>query len=84
MIFHLSSDTVLDAAETALETAKDAVETAAEAGSGSGGFNPMAFVENLRYMGVGMLGVFMIIGVIILATYAIGKFTQPKPNKKED
>ncbi len=36
------------------------------------------FVENLKYMGVGMLGVFMIIGVIILATYAIGKFTQPK------
>ena len=31
-------------------------------------FDPMAFVENLRYMGVGMLVIFAIIGVIILAT----------------
>ena len=27
--------------------------------------NPMAFIENLKYMAVGMLGVFMIIGIII-------------------
>ena len=38
-------------------------------------FNPMGFVENLRYMGVGMLGVFIIIGIIIAATYIIGKIT---------
>ena len=38
-------------------------------------FNPIAFVKNLKYMGVGMLGVFIIVGVIILATYAIGHFT---------
>ena len=31
-------------------------------------FNPMAFVENLRYMGVGMLVIFVVIGIIILAT----------------
>ena len=36
-------------------------------------FNPMGFVENLRYMGVGMLGVFIIIGIIIAATYIINK-----------
>ena len=34
-------------------------------------FNLAAFVENLKYMGLGMLGVFMIVGIIILAT----KFT---------
>lgn len=38
-------------------------------------FNPSAFVENLKYMGIGMLGVFMIIGIIIVATYAVGHFT---------
>ena len=38
----------------------------------------MQFVYNLKYMGIGMLGVFMIIGIIILATYAVGKFTAPK------
>ena len=34
-------------------------------------FNPMAFVENLQYMGVGMAVIFVIIGVIILATMLI-------------
>ena len=31
-------------------------------------FNPMAFVENLQYMGIGMLVIFAIIGIIILTT----------------
>lgn len=31
-------------------------------------FDPMAFVENLQYMGVGMLVIFVVIGIIILAT----------------
>lgn len=41
-------------------------------------FEPYQFVENLKYMGIGMLGVFMIIGIIVMATYAIGKLTAPK------
>ena len=31
-------------------------------------FNPMTFVENLTHMGVGMLVIFVVIGIIILAT----------------
>ena len=31
-------------------------------------FNPMAFVDNLKHMGIGMLVIFAIIGIIILAT----------------
>ena len=31
-------------------------------------FNPMNFVNNLGYMGVGMLGIFVVIGVIIALT----------------
>ncbi len=31
-------------------------------------FNPVAFLENLKYMGTGMLVIFAIIGIIILAT----------------
>lgn len=31
-------------------------------------FDPMAFVENLRHMGVGMAVIFVVIGIIILAT----------------
>ena len=34
-------------------------------------FNPMAFVENLRHMGVGMLVIFVVIGLIILTTLLI-------------
>ena len=41
-------------------------------------FTPIKFVENLVYMGVGMLGVFIIIGIITAATYAIGKFSASK------
>ena len=42
-------------------------------------FNPMAFVENLQYMGVGMLVIFTVIGVIILATVLINYlFSDPE------
>ena len=34
-------------------------------------FNPMAFVENLKYMGVGMLVIFVVIGIIVLTTMLI-------------
>ena len=36
-------------------------------------FEPMQFVYNLKYMGAGMLGVFIIVGIIMAATYLIGK-----------
>ena len=45
-------------------------------------FNPMAFVENLKYMGVGMLGIFIVIGVIILAVVALNKLLSPKKTDK--
>ena len=35
-------------------------------------FNPMAFVENLQHMGIGMAVIFAIIGVIIVATMLVG------------
>ncbi len=36
---------------------------------------PMNFVENLRYMGLGMLGIFIVIGVIMLLTMLLNKLT---------
>lgn len=45
-------------------------------------FQPMEFIYNLKYMGIGMLGVFMIVGIIILATYGISKFTAKKNNNE--
>ncbi len=34
-------------------------------------FEPANFVSNLKYMGIGMLVIFVVIGVIILATALI-------------
>ena len=36
-------------------------------------FNPMAFVENLYYMGVGMASILIVMGVLILITNALNK-----------
>ena len=36
-------------------------------------FKPMEFVENLWVMAVGLVGIFLIIGIIMAATYIIGK-----------
>ncbi len=50
-------------------------------------FEPYNFIENLKYMGIGLLGVFLIIGIIIMATYVIANFSvlrQLKTKKKKD
>ncbi len=41
-------------------------------------FDPMSFIDNLPYMGKGMLVIFVIIGVIILATLLINKIFSKK------
>ena len=46
-------------------------------------FEPMNFIYNLKYMGVGMLGVFIIIGIIMAATYAMGKIKTDKTDKND-
>ena len=43
-------------------------------------FNLMSFVENLKYMGLGMLGIFIVIAIIILAISALSYITAPKNN----
>ena len=46
-------------------------------------FNPMNFVSNLYYMGVGMLGIFIVIGAIILVTVLLNKVTVKKPTDEQ-
>ena len=46
-------------------------------------FEPIQFVNYLKYMGIGMLGVFIIVGIIIAATYAMSKLNIPN-NGDED
>ena len=38
-------------------------------------FEPMNFINNLGYMGVGMLGIFVVIGVIIALTTMLNSIT---------
>lgn len=46
--------------------------TAAETGANIT-FDLAKFVENLRYMGIGMLVIFVVIGLIILTTMLVNK-----------
>ena len=41
-------------------------------------FEPANFISNLKYMGIGMLVIFVIIGIIILATVLINRFSSKK------
>ena len=36
-------------------------------------FEPSQFVDNLYYMGVGMVGIFLVIGIIVLCTVALNR-----------
>ncbi len=43
--------------------------------------NPMNFIWNLRYLAVGMISIFIVIGVIILITLVLNKIFYG-PDKK--
>ena len=47
-------------------------------------FKPIEFINNLDVMGTGLLGVFIIVGIIIGATYAISYFTSKLGNKNNN
>ncbi len=47
-------------------------------------FEPMNFVENLRYMGLGMLGIFIVIGVIALLTVILNAATAEKKDEEHN
>ncbi len=41
-------------------------------------FNPINFINNLSYMVSGMIGIFVVIGIIIIATLILNKVTSKK------
>ena len=41
-------------------------------------FNPMAFVDNLKYMLSGMLAIFIVISIIVLITVILNKIFSKK------
>lgn len=44
---------------------------------------PVNFVDNLYYMAVGMVGIFIVIGLIVLATILLNRFFRDKEQKSE-
>ena len=47
-------------------------------------FDPMAFVDNLVYMGAGMFSIFVVIGIIIAVVAILNKATEKKDDKQND
>ncbi|MBR4200442.1 MAG: oxaloacetate decarboxylase [Oscillospiraceae bacterium] len=43
----------------------------------------MHFVDNLWYMGIGMLGIFIVIGVIVVLTMLLNAATAEKPDSEK-
>ena len=41
-------------------------------------FHPMAFIDNLYYMGVGMASILIVMGVLILITMCLNKLFSKK------
>ena len=41
-------------------------------------FNPMAFIDNLYYMGVGMASILIVMAVLILITMGLNKIFSKK------
>ena len=47
-------------------------------------FNPAGFVDGLRYMGLGLLGTFVVIGIIIAVTMAFNNISNKLAQKKQE
>lgn len=70
----------VDASET---VSKDAVEEVEEGESKDDmgvelNFQADGFARNLKYMGLGMLGIFVVVGVVMLITFALNSVTSKK------
>ena len=67
-------------ANAAAETTAAAAETTAAIAETTVEFviDPMNFVVNLKYMGLGMLGIFLVMCAIILSTYLLNKLFSRK------
>ena len=46
-------------------------------------FEPMNFIKNFSYVGAGMLGIFIVIGILIVMIYVLNAITNKKNGKKE-
>ncbi len=79
-VFATADTTAAAAAESTEAPAAEAEKAAEEEAEEDKGFmfEPLNFVKNLKYMGVGMLCIIIVIGVLIGVTLVLNKVTAPK------
>ncbi len=87
-----TADTVVEAvvdttaetvADTTAETTPDSETAADDAPKTNFGFYPSTLTETLPIMGMGMLGIFLVIGVIVLVVLALGAISK-KVDKQDE
>ena len=67
----------------------ETVETVAESGATNmlqeliANTDPMRFVDTLKYMGVGMLGIFIVMGILIIGTGLLNRILSGKNKNNE-
>ena len=78
-------DLTVDLEAPAVDTTVGEIVTdgALEAEDDTFKFEPASFVTNLRYMAVGMVGIFIVIGLIVLATVLLNRIFRDKAQKSE-
>ena len=47
-------------------------------------FEPMKFIHNLSYMGLGMLGILIVMGIIMIVMVLLEKITSRKKEENKD
>lgn len=73
----------IEAVVESLKNSQNAEEATEAIADMSIKWHPEEFLPNLKYMGIGMLCIFIVIGVIILSIYLINLFAnRPKREKK--
>ncbi len=60
-----------------------ASEPPAQESAGGFEFHPEGFIDSLQYMGTGMIGIFLVIGIIVIATIVLNKAFSSKPKNNE-
>lgn len=68
-------------AATATESVAETITEATTEASFN--FRPGEFISNLKYMAAGMVGIFLVIGAIILTIVVLGKLTSRKKKDGE-
>ena len=74
----LEKDLEVNVEEIVAEAKEEAAKTETAQGEIKIDFKPEEFGNNLHYMGKGMLGIFIVIGIIIVSVYALSKIGKKK------